>query len=266
MQQAYDFLEESEALYALLSPLDEASFDTQTLFKEWTVNNILRHLHVWNVAANLSLTDENAFAEMLRILFSKAKAIRFTEAEDSYLQGLSGRALLLQWIIAARSTAANFASADPKIRLKWVGPDMSALSSVSARLMETWAHAQAVYDVLGVERRDTDRIGNIVRLGINTYGWTFKNRKERVPEPMPYVRLTAPSDAIWEYGEVSGHSYIEGSASEFCQVITQTRNIADTSLQVKGSSAHRWMNIAQCFAGSPNDPPAKGVRRIIQRT
>lgn len=260
MQQAQDFLDESNALHALLSPLDEAAFDTQTLFKEWTINNILRHLHVWNVAANLSLTDENAFVEMLRILFSRAKDVRFTGAEDRYLQGLSGRALLSQWIITARNTAANFASADPKIRLKWVGPDMSALSSVSARLMETWAHAQAVYDILGVERRDTDRIGNIVRLGINTYSWTFKNRKEHVPEPMPYVRLIAPSGAVWEYGAVSGDTYIKGSASEFCQVITQTRNIADTSLHVKGSNAHHWMNIAQCFAGPPNDPPAKGQR------
>ena len=38
---------------------------------------------------------------------------------------------------------------------------MSARSSISARLMETWAHGQAVYDRLGVVRVDTDRIRNI---------------------------------------------------------------------------------------------------------
>ena len=69
-------------------------------------------------------------------------------------------------------------------------------------------------DVLGVERVDSDRIGNIVRLGVNTYGWTFKNRGEDVPGPMPRLRLTAPSSAIWDYGE--GEDLIEGSASEFC--------------------------------------------------
>ena len=35
---------------------------------------------------------------------------------------------------------------------------MSARSSISARLMETWAHGQEVYDHLGVVRVDADRI------------------------------------------------------------------------------------------------------------
>jgi uncharacterized protein (TIGR03084 family) len=137
---------------------------------------------------------------------------------------------------------------------------MSAISSITARLMETWAHAQAVYDRLGVERIDTDRIGNIVRLGVNTFGWTFKNRKEEPPGPMPRLHLTAPSGVIWEYGE--GDDLIAGKANEFCQVVTQCRNIGDTSLTVTGPVATRWMGIAQCFAGPPNDPPPPGARHI----
>jgi hypothetical protein len=43
-------------------------------------------------------------------------------------------------------------------------------------------------------------------------------------------------------------------------VVTQVRNIADTQLSVTGEAARRWMAIAQCFAGPPNDPPAKGAR------
>ena len=154
--------------------------------------------------------------------------------------------------------APRFAAADPKMRVQWVGPEMSVISSITARLMETWAHAQAVYDALGVERVDTDRIGNIVRLGVNTYGWTFKNRKEDPPGPMPRLRLAAPSGVVWEYGE--GEDLIEGSASEFCQVVTQCRNIGDTSLSVHGPVATRWMAIAQCFAGPPQDPPPTSAR------
>ena len=44
---------------------------------------------------------------------------------------------------------------------------MSVRSSISARLMETWAHGQEVYDVLGVLRVNSDRIRNIAHLGIN---------------------------------------------------------------------------------------------------
>mgnify|MGYP003465664214 FL=1 len=183
---------------------------------------------------------------------------RLPDFEKVYLEGLSGKSLRDAWITQLRAMTPRFAAADPKMRVLWVGPDMSVISSITARLMETWAHAQAVYDALGVERVDADRIGNIVRLGVNTYGWTFKNRKEDPPGPMPRLRLAAPSGVIWEYGE--GEDLIEGNASEFCQVVTQCRNIGDTSLSVKGPIATRWMAIAQCFAGPPQDPPPPGAR------
>ena len=50
MQQATDFLEESRALAGLLAALSDLDFETQTQFKGWTINNIVRHLHVWNIA------------------------------------------------------------------------------------------------------------------------------------------------------------------------------------------------------------------------
>jgi uncharacterized protein (TIGR03084 family) len=132
--------------------------------------------------------------------------------------------------------------------------------------METWAHGQAVYDVLGVERQDTDRIGNIVRLGVNTWGFTWKNRRTEPPGAMPQLRLSAPSGAVWEYGAPSESGMITGSATEFCQVVTQCRNIADTALEVTGDIAHQWMAVAQCFAGPPQDPPAKGTRQKLHGT
>ncbi len=258
MQQATDFREESAALAALIAPLTDAEFERETLFKNWTINNVLRHLHVWNIAAARSIEGEEAFGAFLRDLMGGERGRKFIEYERDFLAGLSGNALLDAWREQFDALAAAFAPTDPKARLKWVGPDMSALSSVTARLMETWAHAQAVYDVLGVDRVNGDRIGNIVRLGVNTYGWTFKNRKEEPPGPMPRLRLTAPSGAIWEYGE--GTDLIEGNAVEYCQVVTQCRNIGDTGLRVEGPVASRWMAIAQCFAGPPNDPPPPGTR------
>jgi uncharacterized protein (TIGR03084 family) len=258
MQQAQDFLNESAALAELVAPLSEADFERETLFKHWTINNVLRHLHVWNIAAARSIEGEEAFADFLKKLMGGERGRRFTEYEADYLEGLSGLALLAVYRAQYKALAGQFAATDPKARLKWVGPDMSALSSVTARLMETWAHAQAVYDLLGVERVNGDRIGNIVRLGVNTYGWTFKNRKEEPPGPMPRLRLVAPSGAIWEYGD--GDDLIAGIATEFCQVVTQCRNVADTSLRVTGPVATHWMRIAQCFAGPPNDPPPPGSR------
>lgn len=260
MQQAQDFLDESEALYALLSTLVDTEFDQATLFKDWTITDILRHLHVWNLAVKLSLTDETAFAKMLARLMGGEDGVKTAVKEREILSGISGQQLLADWIDSARDVAVLFAKVDPKARLKWVGPDMSAISSISSRLMETWAHALAIYDLLGVDRQDTDRISNIARLGVNTFGWTYMNREMPIPETVPYVKLTAPSGIIWEYGEPQTGEVIEGSASEFCQIVTQCRNVADTQMSVTGKVANEWMAIAQCFAGRPNDPPAKGAR------
>ena len=258
MEQAQDFCDESAALAALLAQLSDTDCEMPTLFKAWTINQIIRHLHVWNIAAGKSLEGEEAFTAFLGALMGNERGLSFNAMEHRYLEGLSGSALLSAWRVRCEQLAVSFAATEPKVRLKWVGPDMSAISSITARLMETWSHAQAIYDVLGEERLDHDRIGNIVRLGVNTFGWTFKNRQEAPTGPMPRLHLIAPSGAIWEYGE--GEDLIAGKAKEFCQVVTQCRNIGDTQLQVSGPVAERWMAIAQCFAGPPQEPPAAGAR------
>ncbi len=97
-------------------------------------------------------------------------------------------------------------------------------------------------------------------IGVRTYGWTFANRKLDPPGAPPYVRLTAPSGDIWEFNEPSDTNFVEGSAVEFCHVVTQGRNIAEVNLKVVGEPAEKWMAIAQCFAGPPENPPEPGSR------
>ena len=140
---------------------------------------------------------------------------------------------------------------------------MSALSSITARQMETWAHGQEVFDALGAERVNADRIKNICHLGVLTFSWTFKNRQMSAPEPVPFVNLTSPSRENWEWNDNQSKSSIRGDAVEFAQVVTQVRNIQDTSLVVIGHSADQWMSLAQCFAGAPINPPTKGSRSKV---
>jgi len=262
MRQAKDFYDECEAIHELLAPLDDADFDSITLFKDWTVNDVMAHLHLFNYMADISLQDEARFQRE----YGSMKAARdagetLREATDRLINHAKGRRLLNVWRDYYPSMAERFGAADPKRRVKWAGPDMSVRSSITARLMETWSHAQAIYDLLGVERVNGDRIKNICVMGVNTFGWTFVNRGEAVPEDKPYIRLTAPSGAIWEWHEPSDTERIEGPAEGFCQVVTQTRNIADTDMAVTGDVAARWMAVAQCFAGPARTPPAPGARR-----
>lgn len=257
MEQAGDFLAETEALADLLAPLSDADFAEATQFKGWTVDDVLRHLHFWNLAAGLQLSDE---AELMRRIEGATGSAGMRAFEKETLRGISGQALRVEWLAAAREIAGQFAKADPKQRLKWAGPDMSARSSITARLMETWAHGQEIYDHLGVERVDRDRIRNIAHLGVSTFGWTYAVRNMVVPERMPHVRLTAPSGELWTWGEPSESELVAGPASEFCQVVTQVRNVADTGLETRGAVAREWMGMAQCFAGRAEPPPAPGTR------
>ena len=256
MEQAIDFLEESRALCGLLQGRPDSDFRKVTQFKDWTVNDVLRHLHFWNWMAELQITDETRLeAELTAVGKEGMRAL-----EQAHADGTDGVGLLTAWWQQVELTADLFTKAEPKARLKWAGPSMSARSSITARLMETWAHGQEIYDVLGAEREEADRIRNIAVLGVNTYGWTYKVRSLEPPGPMPVVRLIAPSDAEWTFGEDDGTNRIEGSAAEFCQVVTQTRNVQDTDLKVTGPIAEDWMSKAQCFAGGRNDPPEPGTR------
>jgi uncharacterized protein (TIGR03084 family) len=263
---AADFLAESDALHAIVEPLSETAIDQPTAFKGWTINTVLSHLHVWNLAAGMSLKGDGSF----ETFYAGAAAVtgrggRLPEYEIVWLDGLAGRALVGAWREGFTKTAAAFSSADASARVKWAGPDMSVRSSLTARLMETWAHGQEIYDQLGLVRRNRDHIRNIVVLGNNTFGWTYKVRGEEPPAPRPHLRLTAPSGEMWSYNDASETDLIEGLAEEFCQVVTQTRNIADTQIRVVGAPAADWMSKAQCFAGGVETPPPAGTRRRLTR-
>jgi len=261
LDQALDFRDESDALFALLDPLDDSDWARETQFKHWTPNDIVAHLEMGNYAADRSLQGGDEFTAFVRRLAELGRnAGRHLDATHAWLGGSKNRDLLLRWRDFYRAMAERFAVAEPKQRVKWFGPDMSVLSSISARLMETWAHGQALYDLFGQTRVDTDRIKNIAIIGINTFGWTFANRGLEPPGVRPNVRLTAPSGALWEWPQTASDNLIEGAAVEFCQVVAQTRNIADTSLKVVGQTAATWMAIAQCFAGPPENPPPPGTR------
>lgn len=262
--EANDFRSESQALADLLADLPAQDFYTVTQFKDWTIYDIIAHLHLWNMAADWTLHSPDKFmALMVEVMtvFSGGKTHQDLQREWAEKNGLSDPLKLFEaWQTGFNHVALKYKTADPDQRVKWGGPDMSVRSCIIARQMETWAHAQAVFDVLGAERADKDRLKNVCHIGVTTYSWSFKVNGLEAPKPKPYVRLTAPSGAIWEWNEPQDNNRIEGSATAFAQVVTQTRNVADTDLRMTGETATQWMDIAQCFAGGKETPPAKGSR------
>ncbi len=261
LQESQDLRAEADELHAFLLTLGHDDWGRPTGFKGWTPWDVVAHLHLYDQVSLLSLENDEAFATRRKELIAAfAKGTTNAELARQEYGDWGATELLDRWIRGCHDMAKQLGESEPKRRLPWFGPDMGVRMFTTARLMETWAHGQEVYDLMGALREPTDRLKNIATLGVKTFGWTFLNRGLEIPGPPPYLRLVAPSGEILEWNEPRESECIRGDALDFCHVVTQGRNIADTPLEVVGEVANSWMSIAQCFAGVPVDPPKTGER------
>lgn len=261
LSEASDFEAECDALAGILENCDEAGFDKVTLFKSWTVRDVIAHLHYWNLAASMTLNEPDRFAVFMQKAAKQLLAGQGQrELHNAHFGNMKSRKIFEQWRNFYPELSNDYSEVDPERRIAWAGPDMSARAAIIARQMETWAHGQEIFDVFGLERYDTDRIRNIAHLGVMTYSWSFQVRGKEPLLPKPFVQLMAPSGEIWEWNDRQSDNRVEGSATGFCQIVTQTRNHADTDIVTTGETAQIWIENAQCFAGPPEKPPAPGAR------
>ena len=65
LNQTHDFAEEVQVLATLLRQMDGAQWSQPTQFKQWTPDQILRHLHCWDEAADWAVHAPQAFQERL---------------------------------------------------------------------------------------------------------------------------------------------------------------------------------------------------------
>jgi len=261
LQESLDLRAEADEFHAFLQRLEPEDWERPTLFKQWTPWDVVAHLHFFDHVSVLAMKDVEGFgAARAALIKAYSEGVTTADYARRELGPLEPDELLATWISTNQEMADALGSSDPKRRLPWFGPDMGVRMFTTARYMETWAHSQEVYDLKRVRRRHSDRIKNIATIGVKTFGWTFVNRGLEPPGPPPYVRLIAPSGEIWQWNEVSEKERVSGDAVDFCHVVTQGRNLADTPLEVVGEVATRWMSIAQCFAGGPQDPPKVGER------
>jgi uncharacterized protein (TIGR03084 family) len=234
-----------------------ADLGLQTPAEAWTVGDTIAHLWFFDREAATALIDAEAFAAILK------EAI---ENPDGYTARTLGEGRVLGadlpsvWRQTRADLLAALRAADPASKVPWFGPPMSPASFATARLMEYWAHGQDVADAVGVTRPATDRLRHICHLGVRTRGFSYAVRGKTAPDTDVFVSLAGPGGDTWTWGDVSSADRVEGSALDFCLVVTQRRHVADTGLRVKGDAATEWMSIAQAFAGGPTltDPARHG--------
>jgi len=257
-----DLRAECEALAEFAGGLTPAQWAAPTGFFHWTPWDEIAHLCYFDGAALLAVQGGKDFANHLDMLLPRlARGEQISDIAREAYDLVPGPELLAMWRSLFARLADALAAMDPKARLPWYGPAMSARSFATARMMEVWAHGQDIHDAVGSVRPATWRLRHIAHIGVTTYGWSFANRKLPVPVPEPYVCLVGPDGDEWTWGDPASGNSVTGAAEDFCQVVTQRRHVADTSLRVRGEGAAAWMAIAQCFAGPPADGPAPGARR-----
>ena len=262
-----DLQAESADLDAMIAPLTARQYLAPTPAAGWCISDQVSHLAFFDEAALLAATDPAQFKIEAAQMMTRGAA--FPDEVAARHRATPGPELR-EWLLRARrELVAGFASVDPGARLPWYGPDMSAASSVTARLMETWAHGQDIADALGVTRPPTPRLRHIAHIGVAAMGFSFVLRGRPAPSQPVRVEVGAPDGGTWTWGPEDAADVVTGPALDFCLVVTQRRHPADTALTASGPVATEWVSIAQAFAGAPGpgrQPRAGQPRAAPPRT
>ncbi|MCO1654593.1 TIGR03084 family metal-binding protein [Pseudonocardia humida] len=246
---ADDLAAESAQLRGLLTGLDDAGWRRATPAEGWTIADQVSHLAHFDDVAVRSAVEPDAFrAELARI---EAEGGVDPDAVAARYRDLPG-AELLAWFDRSRARLVEtFRGLEPGLRVPWFGPAMSAASSLTARIMETWAHGQDVADALGAVREPTARLRHVAHIGVGARAFSYAANGRAMPDAPVRVELAAPDGSTWSWGPPGAPDRITGPALDFALLITQRRHRDDLALAVTGPAAAEWAEIGQAFAGAP---------------
>ena len=255
-----DLAAEEAALDDVVADLDESGWTTATTAAGWDVNDAVAHLAATEEWAALALWEPDQFRLELAE-FAEDPEHRQAAVRSGRLgrEAPAGDISTLEWWRSRRQRVGELLAArTAKDRLPWFGPDMSAMSFATARLMETWAHGRDVCDGLGIEQAPSARLRHVAEIGVRTRGWSYAARGLTPPDAPVRVELTGPNGEAWTLGDASVDNVVRGPALDFCLVVTQRRHPDDTSLTISGEHAREWMSLAQAFAGAATEqrPPS----------
>lgn len=260
-----DLRQESDWLHECLRALPADAWETPTPAVGWAIRDQVSHLAFFDDCAHLALTNADRFRIQAARLMQRGTDFAALVAED--YRHLSPMKLLDWFSISRHRLMDSFAADNAKRRLPWFGPDMSVASSATARLMETWAHGQDIYDTFDLPHPISSGLCSIAHLGVSTFGFVHQINGLDLPTEQVRVELQAPDrNEIWSWGPEDAMNRVSGPAVDFVLAVTQRRHVTDTALRIDGDVATTWMRIAQAFAGPPgpgrpslSDQLAQGV-------
>jgi uncharacterized protein (TIGR03084 family) len=246
---ADDVAAEHAELAAVLGPLSEREWSLVTPSPGWTIRDQITHLAWFDRATVTALTDPEAFS----VLRDRALEAGPDFVDEMVRQevGRTGASAAAWWAEERARLVAALGQVDPSVRVPWFGPAMSVASKATARIMETWAHGQDVLDALGRGRAPTTRLRHVAHIGVRARPNSYAAQGRQMPAAEVVVSLVGPAGECWSWGDPGLPDRVDGSALDFCLVVTRRRHVDDTDLKATPGPAREWMEIAQAFAGEP---------------
>jgi uncharacterized protein (TIGR03084 family) len=243
-----DLRAEFADLDRLVSGLTPEQWALPTPAPRWTVAHQIAHLSWTDDQITLAATDPHEFRARLTGLLADPEHFVDRGAEET----LAAPAELLTRWRQSRARVIEALTAMPDgTRHPWYGTSMGSRASATGRLMETWAHGEDIATTVGELRLPTVRLRHVAFLGSRTLGHSFVVNGLPAPTAEVYLELAAPDGATWAYGSPDAEDRVVGPALDFCLLVVQRLNRADTALQATGPVADAWLDVAQAFAGPP---------------
>ena len=118
LRQEEDFYEESNDIHYILKNVSEDRLNTRTQFKSWSFTDIIRHLHVLNIAASKSLQGENEwekFNNELQLFLKNGK--KLSDFEKNLTNNINGKELIDIWQNTFKEVSKMFRKEDAKKEL-----------------------------------------------------------------------------------------------------------------------------------------------------
>ncbi len=255
-----DLTTEGDQLFRTVDRLGADGWTRATPAPGWTVATQIAHL-LWTdevavLAAQAHETTEAKQAWDEVVLAAINNPLGYVDVGAFEVARLPRDEVLGRWAGARLALRDALTELPPGQKMPWFGPPMSAASMATARFMETWAHALDVYDAAREKPAPTDRIKHVAHLGVRTRNYSYSVHQQEPPAEEFRVELTAPSGELWTWGPEDAAApgevqSVRGPAYDFCLLVTQRINRADTDLVADGGDAEHWLGIAQAFAGPP---------------
>ena len=176
---------------------------------------MLAHIHLGNYLADLSLQDSRAFLDFIQTLRSGEQKRRQPSGRHPRVAGRPkqpGSVAALARVLhrdggpfcrRRPQAAGQMGRPGYERALKHQRPPDGNLGARPRPCTMCWAKSAA--------RPTASK--NVAVIGINTFGWTFRNRSLPVPSEPPYVRLSAPSGEVWEWNPPPGREHGPGTGA-----------------------------------------------------